>query len=333
MTFLKRAAAMAVTMVFLFSAAGAHATIVNRVAAVVDDQMITLLEVETASKPIVQAFANSPEAQKIDSVDLQARISEIKMKMLKEMIEQKLLEAEVKRLGIPVSDREIDEFMDRIKKANRLTDEQLTASLAAEGTSLKDFREQVKLQILREQYVAFRLKNKIEITEEEARAYYKQNHEEFEAEPVVALSEIRISIPPDATEADIEEAKTETSSIFTQLLAGADFAQTAKQHSSGPTASSGGSLGTWKIRTELAPNYRNAAESLKPGQMAPPYRDEKGYVILKCDKWENSGFLPFDDVKDKIQNQLRRQSAEREMEKLSKELYKKSFVDIKIEKF
>ena len=101
MTFLKRAAAMAVTMVFLFSAAGAHATIVNRVAAVVDDQMITLLEVETASKPIVQAFANSPEAQKIDSVDLQARISEIKMKMLKEMIEQKLLEAEVKRLGIP----------------------------------------------------------------------------------------------------------------------------------------------------------------------------------------------------------------------------------------
>ena len=195
------------------------------------------------------------------------------------------------------------------------------------------FREQIKLQILREQYVAYRLKNKIEITQEEARSYYKQNQEDFVAEPVISLSEIRVAIPPDATEADVDAARQEATAIYEKLLAGADFAATAKKQSSGPTASSGGALGTWKFNTELAPDYRKTAEGMTTGQVAPPYRDAKGFVLLRCDGWERTGYLPFEDVADKIRNHLNREAAAREMKKLSKELYKKSFVDIKINSF
>lgn len=311
----------------------AGAKILNRVAAIVDDQIITLHEVQQVARPIIQSFANSPEGRKLTSEQISARIKEIKKKILQELIESKLVEAEVNRLGIPVSDQDVDDYINRIKRVNGLTDESLAATLLAEGSSMGEFREKIKTQILREQYIQFRLKNKIEVTEEEARAYYKQHQEEFVAERVVSLSEIRISLPPESSEEQVLAAREKINTLYTQLLSGSDFAELAKKHSDGPTSSSGGSLGSWKLMTELSESYRKAAEQLNPDDLATPYRDDKGFVILRCDNWEQSGFLPYKAVADKIKIQLRREASEREMKDLAKELYKKSFVDIKIEEF
>lgn len=331
----KAAAYIAIMILLYATMANAQGTrnTVNRIAAVVDDQIITLYEVEMACQPVLQAFANSPQGRDLAPAEMAIKVKEIKKQVLTELIEQKLLEAEVKRLGIPVSDREIDEYIDKIKAANRMTDEQLAAMLASEGSSIAEFRDRVKNQILREQYVRYRLKQNIEIGTEEARAYYKQNQEQFKAERVISLSEIRIPLGPDATEEEVEAAKQKTSAIYEKILAGGDFTELAKIHSDGPTASEGGSLGSWKVHSELSPSYSKAAEDLKPQQVAPPYRDDKGYVILRCDAWENSGYLKFEEVEDKIKSDLQRQAAQREMKKLAKELRKKSFVDIKIEEF
>jgi peptidyl-prolyl cis-trans isomerase SurA len=317
----------------LLSASVASAELVNRIAAVVDEHVITLFEVEQAAGPMVQAFSSQPQFEGLSDVEKRERIGELKRRVLTELIEQKLLEAEVNRLGIPVDEREIDEYVDRIKKVNGLTTEQLAASLSTEGKTMAEFRNQVKNQILREQYVAFRLKNKIEVTEEDARAFYVQHQEEYLAERVVSLSEIRFAVPPEANEEQVTAARQRASEVYEKLVAGDDFAMLAKKHSAGPTASAGGSLGSWKLESELAPSYRKAAVTLKPGELASVYQDEKGFVILRCDSWDKSGYLPYEEVSGKIKLQLRKETAEREMKNLAKELFKKSFVDIKIDQF
>lgn len=329
----QRFIAVFVLLLILVFTLTVSAKVVNRIAAIVDDNIITLHEVQQVARPIIQSFANSPEGRRLTSEQISARVKEIKKKVLKELIESKLVETEVNRLGIPVSDGDVDDYIERIKRVNGLTDESLSATLLAEGSSMSEFREKIKKQILREQYIQYRLKNKIEITEDEAKAYYKQNQEDFVAERIITLSELRISLPPESSEEQILATRERINTLYTQLLSGGDFAELAKRHSDGPTASSGGSLGSWKIKTELAESYRKAAEQLNPGDLATPYRDEKGFVILKCDSWEQSGFLSYKVVADKIKIFLRKEASERAMKDLAKELYKKSFVDIKIEEF
>ncbi len=304
---------------------------VNRIAAIVDDHVITVFDVEQASGPIVEAYAAGPEAKALDPVALARKVSEIKMRVLNDLIEEKLLEAEVNRLGIPVQDREIDEYIDKIKAAHRMTDEQLAMMLASEGTSTTEFREKIRLQILREQYVRYRLKERVEIDDEEARAYYKQHLEDFTAEKVVTLSEIRFSVSPDAPDEQKDVIKAKVSRIYEEILAGGDFGALAKIHSDGPTADSGGALGSWKMQSELASSYRDAVKGIKKGEVAPPYLDSKGYVILKCMGWKQESYLPFEDVVGKIKVKLQREAAQREMTKLAKELRAKSFVDIKVD--
>lgn len=325
---------IALALLILFSCpAFAAGEVVDRIAAIVDNKVITLYEVEKVSGLIIQNFANSPEGKKLSDKQMRAKINEIKQQILRDMIEQKLLEAEVNRLGIPVNDREIDEYVEKIKSANRLSEEQLIASLATEGKSIAEFREEVKTQILREQYVQYRLKSKVEIADEDARAYYKQYQEQFVAERIITLSEIRIALAPEATAEQEEQARQKVYVIYEKLLGGADFAAMAKDESDGPTASSGGELGSWKVDTELVPRYRNAASGLKPGELATPFKDEKGYVLLKCNGWDNAGYLPYEKVANEIKMRLQKETAQREMRNLAKELYKKSFVDIKIIEF
>ena len=337
MNFTKSIITLSIMIAVLFCGAiafgqGAKITI-NRIAAVVDENIITVYDVERASAPIIEAFSNSSEAEGLAPEDLADKVSMIKMQVLNDMIEEKLLEAEVNRLGIPVDDQEIDEYIDKIKAANRMTDEQLATMLASEGTSMVDFRERIRLQILREQYVRYRLKEKVEIDDEEARAYYKQHQEDFVAEKVITLSEIRVGVPPDAAPEQIEAIKAKVSKIYEELLAGKDFAAIAKRYSDGPTASSGGDLGSWKIKSELAPSYRDAAEGLKEGDISTPYLDSKGYVILKCFGWKEEDYLPFEMVASKIKIKLQREAAQREMEKLAKELRAKSFVEVKVDNY
>jgi len=307
--------------------------LVNRIAAVVDENIITVYDVELASSPIIEAFTNSPEAKDLDPEALAKNISKIKMQILNDMIGEKLLEAEVNRLGIPINDQEIDEYIDKIKASNRMTDEALVTMLASEGTSMSEFREKIRLQILREQYVRYRLKEKVTIDDEEAKAYYKQHPEQFVAEKIITLSEIRIGVPPDTEPDQTQQIKTRVSKIYEELLAGGDFAALAKAKSEGPTANSGGDLGSWKVKSELSPSYREVAQDLKEGEISTPYLDSKGYVILKCIKWNEQTYLPFETVQNKIKVKLQREAAQTEMEKLAKELRAKSFVEVKIDKF
>lgn len=319
--------ALAVALV----AATARAEVVNRIAAIVDDEIITVWQVERESRPVVAAYL--AESEDDTAEQRAARVSEIKADVMRRMIENILLEREVARLGFPVEEADIDKYIDRILAGNRMTREQLSDTLAREGKTLGDMRDQIRKQIMRERYVSFRMKDRIAVSEDEARSYYQANPDQFVDDTRITLAEIRFNLPPDADPEAVRGVFERAAQTYESLLAGADFEETARSTSQGPTAKNGGYLGSFLMSKDLKPTYQRAAETLEPGQVSTVFRDTVGFFILKCLERTASGTRPFEDVREQIEMKLRKDLSEREMRKLAQELYKKSFVDIKVKEF
>ena len=315
--------------IFLLAATAWAGEVINRVAAVVDDDIITMHEVEQMAAPIIaQIGQDNPN---LTAAELNRRGAKIKRQILRTLIEEKLIEAEINRLGIEVTEAEIDAYIERVKKANDYTDETLSIILIQQGMSMADFRDRVKMEILREQYVSFRLRDKLRVRDEDVRAYYNNHPDQFAAEPVVTIAEIRINLPPEATEEQTRAVFVQINTIYEQLLAGADFHEMAQQHSQGPTAANGGVLGEFKLNSELKTVYRKAVTPLEEGRVSTIHRDQNGFFILKLIEKNLSGLLPFEEVQDRIRMVLRKQKAELEMERLATELYRKSYVEILVQ--
>jgi peptidyl-prolyl cis-trans isomerase SurA len=319
---------MLLVAVFVFVAGAAWAgEIVNRVAAVIDDEVITLYQVEQAAAPLIeQMIQENPTMPEADRAKLAAKI---KAEVLRGLIEQKLLENEINRLGIEVTDAEIDAYIERIKQANNYSDEVLEAALARQGLTRQEFRERIKTEILREQYVTFRLRDRLVVRDEDVRAYYNNHRDEFAGEPVMHLSELRINLPPEATDEQVQAAFKKINEIYQQLLAGGDFAELARQNSQGATADNGGDIGEFKPE-ELKEVYRKAAAVLEAGQTSTIYRDEYGFFIIKMLEKKLGGQQPFEEVEERIRMVLRKQRADLEMTRLAGELYRRSYVEILI---
>ncbi len=112
---------------------------VNRIAAVVDDEVITVFDVEINAKPQITAYL--AQVGQDSSEERRSQVSRIKKEVLRGLIEQKLLEREVTRLGIPVEDQDIDGQIEKIMAANRMTREDLSAALEREGKTPRDTYE------------------------------------------------------------------------------------------------------------------------------------------------------------------------------------------------
>ncbi|HPM76655.1 MAG TPA: SurA N-terminal domain-containing protein [bacterium] len=323
-----RKLALAFLLLAILAATVGAEEFVNRIAAVVDEEAITLHEIESMARPLIaQLIAENPD---LGTAERDRRANAIKRDILQKLIEQKLIEREVLRLGIEVTETEIDAYIERVKKANSYTDETLNMALIQQGISMAEFRERIKLEILRDQYVSFRMRDKLRVKDEDIRAYYENHPEEFAGEPVVRIAEIRLNLPPNPSEEQVREIFVKINEVYEKLLAGGDFAELARQYSQGPTAADGGMMGSLKMNSQLKPVYNKAVTPLEVGKHSTIFRDENGFFILLLIEKTQVGLVPFAEVEDKIAMRLRKVAAEREMERLAQELYKKSFVDIRV---
>lgn len=302
--------------------------VLNRVAAVVDQEVITTYEVEMTAAPfIARAMQENPG---LDAAALEQKAAAVKQDVLQSLIQQKLIESEVKRLGIEVTDQEIESYAEEIKRANNFTDETLKNVLASQGKTLEDFNDKIRKDILVDRYISFRIRGQLEVRDEDIRSYYDNHQDEFVSEPLVKIAEIRVNTAPEAEATALETSYTLINNVYEKLLAGADFAEMARQYSQGPTRLDGGVLSEFKLNTELNPLYRKAVTPLEVGQFSTIHRDRNGFVIVKLLSKRAGDAMPFEEVADKIRMILRAEKRNQEMERLAAELRKKSFVDIKV---
>jgi peptidyl-prolyl cis-trans isomerase C len=254
--------------------------------AIIDDDSISLKELKTAFMDVEIKGALD---ENTDSV------KELKRNLLNQLIEQHLFLAEAGRLKLDVSPDEMKQAIDRIK--GDYAPGEFETMLRNRQTSLDEWRERLRQEILSQKVINQAVPENIPITEEEVRAYYKEHSKEFVRPNEVRARQIVVT--------NEETAK----SIRQQLLQGADFATLAKAHSLSPDKDQGGDLGFF-TRGEM-PEEFDTVFSLDVGKISPIIKTAYGYHIFKVEDAHPAKPMTASESDERIRAQLTQERREK----------------------
>ncbi len=311
-------------VIFGLSEGISGATIVDKIVAIVNGEIITLTELDHYYSKLRNGSnaAGNPGKKR-------AKILESRRKVLDLLIEEKLVDQQCKKLSIRVSARDLDMALENVKKLNAITDEQLESALMAEGLSLEDYRQQLREQIRRAKLVSRVVRKKVILDEESLKEFYSEHIERFKEPDQIRASHILIVIPREADDLLVEAYRHKGKTILEKLRRGEDFQGLARVYSDDASAKNGGDLGFFK-RGELLPEFELAAFSLQPGQVSGLVRTRIGFHIIKVTERKEGSIIPYEEVTEKVKDQYIKEESERLYEVWLKKVKAESFIEVKL---
>ena len=307
------------------TAFSSRAELVDRIAAVVNNDVITLSDVETRIAADAQRLRAEPDATK----RTEARTVLVK-KGLELLIGEKLMETQVRELNIEVADSEIEMGMDDVKKQNNITSEQLEGLLSQEGYTLASYKAFMRKHLARLKLVNLKVRSKVKISDEDLKAEYARWSHDEAADFEVHARHLLVPLTPKATPEQIELARVKANLLMIEARKpGTDFAELARKKSEGSSAADGGDLGYFK-RGVMAADFEKAAFTLPVGGISEPIRTKLGWHVLKVEEHRTLAAPPLEEVKDQLRDKMLRMQLEKYTEQYVQELRAAAVVETKI---
>jgi peptidyl-prolyl cis-trans isomerase SurA len=308
----------------IFIPAPRAAKVVDRIVAYVNDDIITLSELNEKCSAFLAARKRNPYLR-----DQEPDPEHVRHQILENLVDDRLAAREIARLKISVSSAEVDAALADIRKENNLTEEGLEAELRREGQTVDELRKRIRDELERARLIDREVRSKTVITDAEVEKYYQSHRAEFRAKVRRHLLSIFL---PFGSENDPEK-KGQVSALAEQveerLSKGADFAAMAKRYSQGPGAEAGGDLGFFS-EGELDPVIEAAIDKLKPGEISKVIATQSGLHIIRLVEVETVSDKPMAEVRDSIRRRLFQQEINKKYEEWLKGLRDRSFVKIQL---
>jgi peptidyl-prolyl cis-trans isomerase SurA len=311
----------------VLSGAVARAEMVDRVAAVVNRDVIALSEVEKRAAPELSRL-NQAVREPQKRAEERTRITKAALDTL---IGEKLMEEQIKELGLSVTDAEVDAAVADVKKQNNVTDDaQFDRLLSGEGFTVATYKDFLRKQMSRMKLVQLKVSPKVKVSEEDLKAAYTQYTKLESGDAEVHARHILVQVDPKATPQQVEAARKKAEALAEEARKpGVDFSELAKKKSEGPSASDGGDLGFFR-RGVMVPAFEKVAFTLKEGEVSEPVRTQFGWHVLKVEEKRSVDVAPFEQVKGELENRLKLQKTEKFVEQYVNELRQKASVEVKI---
>jgi len=304
-------------------AAAAEAAVVDRIVAVVNEDVITLYDIETLMRPLSQNI----KAQRLPPEREMQAVAKLRNEMLSNLIDTKLTEQEVKRYNITVTEEEVENYIRQLKQRRSTTDEQLRALLAEQGMSLEDYRKEVKLQLQRTKLVNREVRSKVVITEADIKAYYEKNKAKYGGGTRYHLWNLFVKLPAQASPADREAAQGLLAEVLAELRRGRSFPEIVRLTTERASAVQGSDLGLFRVE-ELTPQLREVVRGLKPGQFSAVVESDFGYQIVYIQEIQETVSKPLAQVEAEIQDILFRERVDDRFSSWLSDLRKRSHIKI-----
>ena len=299
----------------------APAEVLNRVVAVVNDELITLHELNLR----IREFTGLPP-EKLRSRG-EAEFLRMRRNILEALIDEKITQETIKELGIEVTPKQIDATVEKIKQENNRTHEELLASLEREGISYESYRKRIKNEIERSKLINYEVKSKIIIREEMIQEYYEENIKDFTNESSVRLAGIIFLRRKPNDKKEFDEIKRRADSVMTRLGEGEDFVQLAKTLSEGPGADRGGDLGVFQM-DQLNPELEKALQGLGEGDVTAPIIRPDSVQIFKIMEKNEGARKSLDEVRNSIHRKLYNEEVNKRYITWIDELRKTAYIKI-----
>jgi peptidyl-prolyl cis-trans isomerase SurA len=309
------------TIILLGSTSRVSAEITNRLVAFVNDEVITLYELE---KKMGEMTGKRPKD--IRAQDEQ-QYGEIRHEILEQLINEKIAQAKIAELGIKVSEGEIDAYIEDVKTGNQFTQEKLIEELKAQGLTYEKFRESIKKDMERDQLIDYEVKSKAIVREEQIIKYYQDNIKEFKTEEKVYLAGIFLMKKNTDNEEESAELTKKAEWILSRLKNGEDFGVLAKEFSQGPGADEGGELGAINT-SQINQDMLDIIDKLPEGGISDLIKKDNSIQIIKLIKREGGKITPLEEVKDSIYEKLYSQEINNRFTSWLEELRESSFTKV-----
>jgi peptidyl-prolyl cis-trans isomerase C len=231
--------------------------------------------------------------------------TDAKDKVLKGLVDRELLIQQSKKLGIVMSDAELNDQIAGLKKRFS-TEEQFTDALKQMNLTEAQLKEELRQDMAIKKMIDQEVGSKVTVTDQEAKAFYDAHPDYFKTPEMVRASHILIKVDPKATDADKAKAREKIAAIQKKVQEGGDFAALAKESSECPSSANGGDLNYFQ-RGQMVGPFEEAAFSLKPGTVSAIVETQFGYHLIKVTDKKEPGVTPYEEIKDRIEKHLKQQ--------------------------
>ncbi|MBI1977985.1 MAG: SurA N-terminal domain-containing protein [Candidatus Omnitrophica bacterium] len=298
--------------------------LVDRVVAVVNDDVITQSELDLLFRPIYEQVKAAYQGS-----NLQEELEGLRLKLLNQLIEDRLVYQEAVKLGITVSDSELQEEMAQFK--SQFPDEaQFENEMKKAGVSQteieKRFRERITIMKLHQGMI----RSKVMIAPTEIEEYYKAHPEEFSTKERLNVWCITLPKNEETIKKGMmdEEAKRKAADLIAKIKQGADFGKLAQENSKDSYAEKGGLMGIIH-RGEMLNHIDQILFLLPEGGVSEVLETEEAYHIFKVSKKERASQKTFEEAREEITEKLYRKKAHERFTTWMDELKKKSYISIR----
>lgn len=269
--------------------------ILDRVVASVNDEAITLSELQEEGQPVIRKIFKDfvgPERER--------QVDEAQKRLLDDLIDRRLMYQVAKREGMLASSAEIQGAIDELKRNNSISDdEQFRAALKAEGLTMEQVRRTIGERLTIGRLVTRQIRSAILLSEDEMAKFYEAHRGEFQRVPEAKIRHLLVTITPDRDES---KARARAEEAAQKIRSGADFSETARQYSDAPA---GGDADLITVhRGDLAPQIEKAAFDNAVGWLSEPIRTDAGWHLVRVEEVRADPVAPYAEVREAIRERI-----------------------------
>ena len=250
----------------------ARVQLVDRVVAVVNDEVITRYELNEQKRAVAAQLKRQGVALPPDG--------ELDAQVLQRYINEKVQLQYAREYGVRADDETVNASVQRIISDNKMSMPQFVSALKVDGVTLEKFRDELKNEIVLSRLRDREVESRVVVTDSEIDTYMAQVLAQGANQAEYSLAHILILVPEQATPDQIETRKKRAEEAEKQLKAGTAFGQVAAVFSDSNDAVQGGALG-WRQADRLPALYATAANTMKPGDTSAVLRSANGFHIVR----------------------------------------------------
>ncbi len=298
----------------------AHATIVERIVAVIGEEAILLTDVRERARPfLVRVYNQIPEGPQRS-----AAISQIYKVVLDRMVDEELEDRAADRAGIVVTSAEIDEALQRIARQNSMTTGQILAEAKRSGLKIEQYREELRRQVLQAKLGSLRLRGRVQISESDLQAAYARLAREERMQLPQRM--MRIAIPLGNTTKEQARAKALAHQIVERARHGEDFRTLMKRYGS----EAGSGLAESKPPAREPEPIQRASLALEVGDTSGPIRIGSNLIIFQLLERAPSSLPPYEEAREALHERVYMDKLSRVRERWLDGLRRRTHVELRM---
>jgi len=301
-----------------------EASIVERIVAVVGEKPILLSDVRKRARPFLLRIAASSQTP----AQIAAAESEALREVLNRIIDERLIEQAADKARISITSDDVDGGLRNVAAQAKISKEDLIAEAKKQGLSEQEYREEIRRQLLEGRLIQLRVRGRVRVSDEDARAAYARWVREMASESNIDLRIIALRIMPGSPSQTVDARMELATQLIERLHGGESFCKLAETYSDdSETKTTCGSRGP-KPMSALAPPLQDVIRTMKPGDVDKFNFGNEAILVVQLASPNRAP--AFEEIKEQMMERAYAESLERQRKIWLGELRRGVYLDVRM---